>query len=166
MGLTDGLASLEVNATTLSGTNIFGASVDLGSGTVGTVELAVDAITATTISGLTISTAKIAANAVTTAKLASNAASGAAVSAEYSPVHAEGNPGNSIQAGSTQASDISVNVTFDTAFALEPRVVLTPAESGALATQSYIGSTETTGFIWSGQSGLVHNYIAIGSGRI
>lgn len=113
-----------------------------------------------------IGTEGIVDASIATVDLADNAASGAVVDATFAVVHAEGNAGQSVQAGSTIASDVSVNVTFDTAFAGIPRVVLTPAQSGALATQSYIGSTETTGFIFNGQSGLAHNYIAIGSGRV
>lgn len=131
------------------------------------VDLATNAVTAAKISGLAVTTAKIAASAVTTAKLGASAASGAAVDATFAVVHSEGNDGNSIQAGSSIASDVSVVVTFDNAFALEPRVILNYAVSGAFSgTTLYIGSTETTGFIFNGQSGAAINYIAIGSGRV
>lgn len=70
--------------------------------------------------------------------------------------------GARIEAGSAIASNVSVGVTFNTAFTAIPRVVIGVATSGTNADGSYIGSTTTAGFIFSGPSGLVHNFIAVG----
>lgn len=153
MGLLDGLASLQVLATTFSGTTL-----QVGANEISAAEIATDAVTAIKVSGLTL----------TAAKMAANAASGNVVSLEYSPVYT-GSPvagGLVWQMGSAIATDVSVNVVFGKAFSNIPRVVITPAQSGTHATQSYVGSTEATGFIFVGQSGIAHNWIAVGSGRI
>lgn len=142
MGLLDGLPSLEVISTTFSGTN---AQFAAGQ----------------------ISSAEVGSGGILNPNLSGASVSGAAVSLEYGPAYI-GSPlvgGLRSEVGSATASDVTVAVAFGRAFASAPRVVLTSAQSGTSAGTFGIGSTETTGFRFYGQSGLVYNWFATGSGR-
>ena len=130
-------------------------SGDIVDGTVIASELATDGVTSIKISGLAVTTAKIGAAAVTGAKHA---------------IFGTGSPtgyGLTIQAGSLIASDVAVTATFGTAFAAAPHVFLSVAISGALATAPGMMVGASAGsFTMLGQSGLLHHYLAIGSGNI
>ena len=138
MGLVDGIASLEIRSSTISGTTLQASTAAFGSSEIGNAELA------------------------------NNAASGAKVSSEY-PIGYIGSPvGGTLafQCGSVVSSDVSVLVTFGIPFAGNPLVIITPQQSGTLVTQTFVGSTTTTGFTFWGQSGLVHSWLAINNGRV
>lgn len=130
-------------------------SNDIADGTVIASELGTDAVTAIKISGLTITAAKIGAAAVTAAKqsfIGTGSPTGYGVSAQY---------------GNVTASDVNVVGTFGTAFAAAPKVFLTSATSGAVATMGdYVVGTSAGSFVMFGQSGLSYTYLAIGSGSI
>ena len=75
--------------------------------------------------------------------------------------------GLSVQAGSTIPSNIAVTVSFGTAFAAAPHVILTLAASGAVSiSPAMVTGTSAGSFTHLGESGLLHHWIAIGSGNI
>ena len=166
MAIKDGLASKEFNSETVSGTNIYGADIVVGAGTIGTTEIADSAISGT----------KLASGCIINRFLDSNACSGTKVSSEYSTI-AIGSPvayGNSVQAG-TGVMNIttgSIGVTFGKAFTGTPYVVASYKLGNTVATIGSqileIGSVSTSGFTAYGitDGGSTFNWFATGSGRI
>ena len=178
MGLLDGLSSLEVRATIISGatiqgtlisgttvaaTNVSGASIVAGAGTIGTAELADSAV----------SGAKIADAGIGNAKLDTVAASGTKV--DYGvPIAYLGSiarAGLLIQAGSVATGAGSGGtIVFAKQFISNDYLVLLSPDNfvaGAGSVVPYASGTKNrSGCEMVGAASTVYQYAAVGSGRV
>lgn len=137
MGLKDGLASLELNSTTFSGTN-----AQFSAGQIDTSEIGSGAILEVNISGAQVGAAK-------------QSFIGTGSPTGY---------GLSVQCGSSTFTNTAVTVTFGTAFAAAPIATITLLASGA--NHGYVTGTAAGSFVALGESGINFSWIAVGSGDI
>ena len=133
----DGLAQIELNSTVISGTNVYGADIEVGDGTIGNAELAISACSGTRVS-----------NEYPVAYTGSPAIGNLALQM------------NTV----TAISDSGLAVAFGKAFALAPKVFLTTG-SGAQSYTNGVSAGSFI-LIAPAGSRTVVDYFAIGSGRI
>ena len=184
MGLKDGLASLELNATTVSGGTVLADTLTAGGAEVGTAEISSGAVTAVNLatgavmnyalsggqcSGTVIAD-RIVNSSITNLQMATNGATGTTVGLEFATIKT-GSPsvgGNALQFGTGDTSAGSILwVVFGTAFKAAPSIALTTIGATANGT-SVIGSPVVVGSFLavSEVASQPFHWIAAGSGRV